>query len=200
MNKTASLAVMSVAQGEIRNLRNRAGTEWPLYAVSGDAFDRKVWRADGRFPSLCMIDPECNISYPVTLSEVMYPSVKSFVRYLHQQTQRYPVRHNDSIYAVNPVIDMGNVGIREIRRADLRLVNKSSRCMTVLSVEPHCDCTTVGSYDKTVMPGDTLAVNVEFQSTSIGEFEREVEVRMDGLDTPVVYTLLGSVGRNRILY
>src|ERR1043166_5019037 len=64
------------------------------------------------------------------------------------------------------VYDFGKVISGEVVRHDVIFTNIGQATLEILSVHPACGCTTAGQWDKTIEPGKTGRIPLEFNSAT----------------------------------
>jgi hypothetical protein len=64
--------------------------------------------------------------------------------------------------------DFGKVDAGEVVRHDFVFTNLGSATLEIKDVRPACGCTTAGSWDKTVAPGKTGVIPLQFNSAGYG--------------------------------
>ncbi len=66
------------------------------------------------------------------------------------------------------VFDFGKTNAGEVVRHDFVFTNTGTATLEIKDVRPGCGCTTAGSWDKTVEPGKSGAIPLQFNSTGFG--------------------------------
>ncbi len=66
------------------------------------------------------------------------------------------------------VFDFGKTNAGEVVRHDYVFTNTGTATLEIKDVRPGCGCTTAGSWDKTVEPGKSGAIPLQFNSTGFG--------------------------------
>jgi hypothetical protein len=64
--------------------------------------------------------------------------------------------------------DFGKVDSGTVVKHDYAFTNTGDQTLVVTNVQPSCGCTTAGSWDKTVEPGKTGIIPIQFNSTGYG--------------------------------
>ncbi len=68
----------------------------------------------------------------------------------------------------NTIFNFGKVKSGEVVKHDFIFTNTGTATLEILEVKPGCGCTTAGAWDKTVAPGKTGAIPLQFNSTGFG--------------------------------
>ena len=68
----------------------------------------------------------------------------------------------------NTIFDFGKVKSGEVVKHGFIFTNTGTATLEILDVKPGCGCTTAGTWDKTVEPGKTGVIPLQFNSTGFG--------------------------------
>ena len=93
--------------------------------------------------------------------------------------------------------DFGKIKQGEVSRHDYYFTNTGNATLEILAVKPGCGCTTAGTWDKTVEPGKTGSIPLQFNSTGFGgSVSKSATVTCnDPARSNVVLVLSGTVWR-----
>jgi len=95
------------------------------------------------------------------------------------------------------VFDFGKTNAGEVVRHDFVFTNTGTATLEIKDVRPGCGCTTAGSWDKTVEPGKTGAIPLQFNSTGFGGSvtKSAIVICNDSGKSNVVLQITGTVWR-----
>jgi len=77
-----------------------------------------------------------------------------------------PESSNPRIEFATPVYDFGKVSAGELVRHDFVFTNTGSALLEITDVRPGCGCTTAGTWDRQVKPGQTGVIPLQFNSAN----------------------------------
>lgn len=99
------------------------------------------------------------------------------------------------IQFATPIYDFGKVQAGELVKYSYVFTNTGEAVLEVTDVHPSCGCTTAGDWTRTVKPGDTGKVSVQFNSANFnGPVYKTVSVTCNDKQRPsTVLQLKGSV-------
>ncbi len=83
--------------------------------------------------------------------------------------------------------DFGQVKEGAVLKHDFSLKNVTGRVLNIKDINTSCGCTTSGTKQKSLKPGESTLIEVKFNSKGYsGNVEQFVYVNTDDLDNPVV--------------
>jgi hypothetical protein len=93
--------------------------------------------------------------------------------------------------------NFGKVKVGEVVKHSFVFTNSGSSTLNILEVKPGCGCTTAGTWDKTVEPGKTGSIPLQFNSTGFGGpvTKMATVTSSDTAHSNVVLQLTGTVWR-----
>ena len=90
--------------------------------------------------------------------------------------------------------DFGKVKEGEVLKHDFVLKNESPKTLQINEVTTSCGCTVSEVKKKTLLPGESTAVEVSFKSKGYsGPVQQYVYVNTDSLDNPVIKYIIKAV-------
>lgn len=97
----------------------------------------------------------------------------------------------------NPVFDFGTLDSGEVVKHAFIFTNTGSATLEITAVKPACGCTTSDTWDRTVEPGKTGKIPIEFNSKGFGgDLKKTVRVSSnDSSQTNVTLQIKGTVWR-----
>jgi hypothetical protein len=73
------------------------------------------------------------------------------------------------------------------------ITNKSDKPIVVESTVASCGCTTPEKPTEPIAPGATGKVKVQYNASAMGHFDKQVTIKLAGVDTPKVVSITGDV-------
>jgi hypothetical protein len=91
----------------------------------------------------------------------------------------------------SPEFDFGKVDSGTLVKHEFVFTNTGTQLLEVSGVRPGCGCTTAGDWDKSVEPGKTGKIPVQFNSAGYGgPVNKSITVTCNDSNTPTVYLAL----------
>lgn len=91
------------------------------------------------------------------------------------------------IRMLESVHDFGKVQAGQVVQHDFVVTNMGTRTLEILNVQPSCGCTTAGTYDRKIAPGQTGKIPVQFNSGNLnGPVSKAVTISCNDRSTPSV--------------
>src|SRR6266545_7713144 len=79
-----------------------------------------------------------------------------------------PETAGPKIQFADAVYDFGKIGAGELVKHEFVFTNIGTTTLEIKDVRPGCGCTTAGTWDKTVEPGKTGSIPLQFNSANFG--------------------------------
>ncbi|HET9826645.1 MAG TPA: DUF1573 domain-containing protein [Chitinophagaceae bacterium] len=73
------------------------------------------------------------------------------------------------------------------------ITNKTDKPVVVENTWASCGCTTPEKPTEPIAPGSTAKVKVQYNAASMGHFDKQVSIKLAGVDNPKVVTITGDV-------
>src|SRR3954469_25231503 len=95
------------------------------------------------------------------------------------------------------IFDFNTVKSGEVVKHSFVFTNTGASTLTIADVKPGCGCTTAGTWDKTVEPGKTGSIPLQFNSTGFGgKVTKMATVTCNDPDRPsVMLQITGTIWR-----
>ena len=92
-----------------------------------------------------------------------------------------------------PEYDFGKINGGDVVKHEFFFTNVGSQTLEVSNVQPSCGCTTAGEWSRTVAPGKTGSIPIQFNSgTYSGPVEKSITVTCNDPNQPVVILQIKS--------
>lgn len=178
---------------ELQLMLNRRPISYPVYLIERPWEIDKLLKQNQPFYFILEANGRMtSIFYPENLYEQLGKS------YLHHvASECFPdsttINAKSDIKLVNPEVDMGEVPIRSKRKVELSICNTGKKKCRIINVLPTCNCMIIENTPKVILPGETEVIKVAFLSNNKGHVEREIQVRIEGKESPYVFKIKGTV-------
>lgn len=178
---------------ELQLLLNRRPISYPVYLIERPWEIERLLKQNQPFYFILESDGRMtSIFYPENLYEQLG---KSYLHHVAVECFPDSTTNNakSGIKLVNPEVDMGEVPIRSKRKVEFAIRNVGKKKHRIISVMPTCNCMIIENTPKVILPGETEVIKVAFLSNNKGQVEREIQVCIEGEETPYVFKLKGTV-------
>lgn len=105
-----------------------------------------------------------------------------------------------TLTATNDIVDCGQVMFQRPVTAEFELTNNSNHATTITKVETHCGCA-VAKYDEgSISAKSKTTLKITYDATTMGHFDKVIEVFCDNEKLPLTLRLKGVVVREVLDY
>ncbi len=91
------------------------------------------------------------------------------------------------------VVNVGEILYQTPRTLSYRLVNRGNSPVTITAVVPSCGCTQVRYPQTPIAAGADAELTATYDARTLGTFQKEIEVYVDGAAEPIYLTFQGRV-------
>lgn len=102
--------------------------------------------------------------------------------------------NTDAVMKVNTEkYDFGKIKQNDPVTTYFEITNTSNKPLVVERAWGSCGCTTPETPKEPIMPGQTYKLKVNYNAASMGHFEKDVNIKVAGVETPKVVKITGEV-------
>lgn len=99
----------------------------------------------------------------------------------------------DVIKFSSETVDLGKPKLGSPVTATFTFTNNSKEDVIIETVTPGCGCTKSDYTKEPIKPGKTGTITATYNAATIGQFSKQVRVKLLGIDQEQVLTILGTV-------
>lgn len=99
----------------------------------------------------------------------------------------------DDLELQNPVVDLGEVGLRTKREVGFKVKNNRKEKCLILDANTSCSCITLDVLPRIILPGETEVFTVNFVASSNGKFNQSLRLKTNFQNQPYTMRITGVV-------
>ena len=173
---------------ELENNLKIQFSDLPLYFDDNDGFYKlNHFSTDKRFH--CFLLDENNKVILIG-NPVKNPKIREL--YIRTICERLGVDYHKTT-EVPKNLDLGTFSQSQTKTAEFVIPNNTQKVREIDSVYTSCECTTAEIDNKVIHPKENTKISVTYKPDGVGDFYREVYVKVKDVDKPLVYSIKGIV-------
>lgn len=96
-----------------------------------------------------------------------------------------------TVMITKKIVDMGSRNLGDSVSSKFMLHNTGKHDLYISGIEPECSCT-IPKYKKTAtIPGDSVLVELKYNSTNMGYYQTSAKVMINVEESPIILTIRG---------
>ena len=99
----------------------------------------------------------------------------------------------DIVKFASETVDLGKPKLGSPVTATFTFTNNSKEDVIIETVTPGCGCTKSDYTKEPIKPGKTGTITATYNAATIGQFSKQVRVKLLGIDQEQVLSILGTV-------
>jgi len=100
---------------------------------------------------------------------------------------------NTSVRFANPVVDVGRRPIGSEVLVHFKMINTGNYPLYIEDVVVDCHCTTSSYTQKAIVSGDSTFIDVRYDSTLLGYFQKKIIVKTNTVQSPSLLIFRGEL-------